>query len=200
MGWLIIEPAAVRHNQRAVVRRYAKLFPFHAARGATFQESPMEDIGKLLPAIFRKQVRRSSPSLVEFLAPLWPRVAGRPIAQHSRPATFEQGTLTLLASCPSWSAELRRMAEEIRAGINSYMGTPIVKKLRVQYAPSLGLGDRPGETRNSEEEISPSASRPSIEPARPPAVPPIPPQRVGGTEGSPKQGWARAAGRNRSWP
>ena len=93
----------------------------------------MEEIGKILPALFKVQVRRANPRLVEILAPLWPRVAGKPIAQHSRPIAFGFGTLTLATPCPSWAAQLRQMAEELRAEINSFLGGPVVKQLRVQY-------------------------------------------------------------------
>ena len=55
----------------------------------------MEEIGKTLPAVFKRHVRGSNPQLVEILAPLWSRVAGKGIAEHSRPVAFWSGTLTL---------------------------------------------------------------------------------------------------------
>jgi predicted nucleic acid-binding Zn ribbon protein len=69
----------------------------------------MEEISKILPLIFKGQVRRSNPRVVEILAPLWPQVAGKPMARHSRPAAFEDGLLTLESDCMAWSAELRRI-------------------------------------------------------------------------------------------
>lgn len=98
----------------------------------------MEEIGKILPAVFKKQVRRAQPPLVELLAPLWPQVVGKAIAQQSRPVAFGAGTLTLGAFCLSWAAQLRQMAEEIRAEINSFLGSPVVKKVRVQHVPQPG--------------------------------------------------------------
>ena len=97
----------------------------------------MEEIGKILPCIFKKHAQRADPQLVEILTPLWPRVAGKAIADHSKPLAFGTGTLTLGTPCPSWAAQLRQMAEEIRAQINSYLGGPVVKKLRVKYVPEL---------------------------------------------------------------
>ncbi len=97
----------------------------------------MEEVGKILPAVFKRRVHLGEQTLVEVLAPLWPRVAGKPIAQHSRPVAFEAGTLTLVTDCPSWAAQLRLMAEEIRAEINSFLGRPIVKKLRVRRGATL---------------------------------------------------------------
>lgn len=92
----------------------------------------MEEVGKILPAVLRRELRRNEPRLVEILAPLWPRVVGKGIARQTRPAAFAAGTLTLSASCPSWAAQLRRMSDEVCARINSYLGEPAVKKLRVE--------------------------------------------------------------------
>lgn len=97
----------------------------------------MEEIGKILPAVLKRQVRRSAPPLIEILAPLWPRVVGKGIAQQSRPVTFVEGTLTLATSCLSWTAQLRQMSEEIRAEINHFLGGPVVKKLRVRHVMEM---------------------------------------------------------------
>ncbi len=97
----------------------------------------MEEVGEILPAVFRRGVRLGGVTLVEILAPLWPRVTGKPIAQHSRPVAFEGGTLTLVTSCPSWAGQLRQMAEEIRAQINRFLGAPVVRKLLVERHESL---------------------------------------------------------------
>lgn len=95
----------------------------------------LEEIGKIFPVIFKAQVRRGEPRLVNILAPLWPRVAGKTIAEHSRPVAFAAGTLTLVTPCASWAAQLRALQEEIRAEINCFLGGPVVKTLRVQCAP-----------------------------------------------------------------
>jgi len=97
----------------------------------------LEEIGKILPHMFKAQVRRADPALVEILTPLWPWVVGKGIAQQTRPVAFASGTLTLATACSTWAAQLRQMAEEIRAQINGFLGTPIVKKLRVQHAPAM---------------------------------------------------------------
>ncbi len=106
----------------------------------------MEEISKILPLIFRGQVRRSNPRVVEILAPLWPLVAGKPMARHSRPADFEEGTLTLECDCMAWCAEMRKMSDDILVRINQYLGAPAVRKLKVRYgskpAPSNPLPDK----------------------------------------------------------
>jgi hypothetical protein len=103
----------------------------------------LEEIGKILPAIFKAEVRRADPALLEILVPLWPRVVGKGIAQQTRPVTFAAGTLTLATACPTWAAQLRHLAEEIRAQINNYLGSPIVKKLRVQHLPQMESAEQP---------------------------------------------------------
>jgi len=98
----------------------------------------MEAVGNLLPAIFKKQMRRDDTRVVELLIPFWQKAAGRGIAENSTPVHFGAGTLTLETTCPTWAIQLRNMTEEIRAGINDFMGAPIVKTIRVQLAPALG--------------------------------------------------------------
>ncbi|MCL5006516.1 MAG: DUF721 domain-containing protein [Acidobacteria bacterium] len=93
----------------------------------------MEEISKILPLIFKNQVRCNDPKVVEILAPLWPQVAGKPMARHSKPVAFEQGTLTLESDCSTWCAQLRTMAEEIKAGVNGYLGVSVVRRLQVRY-------------------------------------------------------------------
>jgi predicted nucleic acid-binding Zn ribbon protein len=103
----------------------------------------MEEISKILPLIFRSQIRRSDPRVVEILAPLWPLVAGKPMARHSRPVAFEEGTLILESDCKAWSAEMRRMSEDIRAQINLYLGAPTVQKLKVRYVAQPIVSEPP---------------------------------------------------------
>jgi hypothetical protein len=106
----------------------------------------MEEIGKILPDVLKSRVRAREGGLAEILAPFWPRVAGKPIAQHSRPVDFHVGTLTLWADSSAWATELCQLAEEIRAEINCFLGLPIVKKLRI-------------EQRGAEEELRPPFPR-----------------------------------------
>ncbi len=92
----------------------------------------MDEIGTILPTVFRKQIRREEPHLLEILVPLWPRIAGKSIAQHSRPSYFAAGVLTLATDSSTWTTQLRLMGDEIRSQINGFMCQPIVKKLRVR--------------------------------------------------------------------
>jgi len=70
--------------------------------------------------------------VLEIVAPLWTRIAGKEIAAQSEPTAFEEGTLTVSTECPTWGLQLGRMAEELRAQINCFLGCPVVKKVRVR--------------------------------------------------------------------
>jgi len=117
----------------------------------------VDEIGKILPSLFRKQIRRQEPHLLEILLPLWPRIAGKTMAQHSQPAFFASGVLTLATDCATWGTQLRHMTEEIRAEINGFLGQPIVRKLRIKTVTQPNL-------------FSPSRSSRGTAPPAPPRV------------------------------
>jgi len=99
----------------------------------------VDEVGKILPSLFRKQMRRDEPHVLEILLPLWPRIAGKTIAQHAQPAVFASGVLTVTTDCATWSTQLRHMAEDLRAGINGFLGQSIVKKLRIKKVSYASL-------------------------------------------------------------
>lgn len=110
----------------------------------------MEEIGNILPNVFRRHVRREDPRVTEILASLWPRIAGKLVAEHSRPVAFASGTLTLAVNSGCWAKELQHLTEEIRARVNACMGGPVVKKLRVSCASKSELRAWKFEARNQE--------------------------------------------------
>jgi hypothetical protein len=102
----------------------------------------MEEIGKILPKVLQPQLSRLEPPVVEVLAPLWTRVAGKALAKECRPVTFSAGTLTLATEDADWAEPLQQMAEEIRAHVNNFLGKPVVKHLRILSVNKLDHGDR----------------------------------------------------------
>jgi hypothetical protein len=120
----------------------------------------VDEVGKLLPSLFRKQIGRAEPHLLEILIPLWPRIAGSIIAQHSQPSLFASGVLTLHADSVTWGTQLRYMAEEIRTEINGFLGRPIVKKLRIKTAPQSDLFSSPRCSRKAAPPATPLAEKP----------------------------------------
>jgi hypothetical protein len=101
----------------------------------------MDEVGKVLPSVFKKQVERLDPRLVEILAPLWSQVAGPGIARRSEPVAFGAGTLTLAAADPSWVGALAGMAEDLRSKINAFLGRPVVKAVRIREVVELAHSD-----------------------------------------------------------
>jgi len=97
----------------------------------------VEDVGKILPVLFRTQILRDSAPALQLIAPLWSRIAGKEIAGQSQPTAFEDGTLTLTAECPTWALQLGRMTDELCAQINCFLGYPVVKKVRVRCSSPL---------------------------------------------------------------
>jgi hypothetical protein len=109
----------------------------------------VDEIGKILPSWFGKQIRRADPHLLEILLPLWPRIAGKTMAQHSQPAFFASGVLTVTTDCATWGTQLRQMTEEIRAEINGFLGQAIVRKLRIKTVTEPSLFSPPRSSRQT---------------------------------------------------
>jgi hypothetical protein len=97
----------------------------------------MEELGKILPVIWKRHAQQANPHLADILTSLWPRVVGKPLAQHCRPLRFEGGRLTLGTAESDWAVQLQLMSEEIRAEVNSFLGSPTIKKLTVKHVRGL---------------------------------------------------------------
>lgn len=153
----------------------------------------MEEVGRILPAALRRLGRLDEARVAETLASLWPRVAGKSIAEHSGPVAFEAGTLTLAAGGESWTLELRRLAEELRAEINCFLGAPVVSKLRVErrdaWEPPATPARRPAVFREPETtplELAPGGAT-------------LDPEMAGILERSFARYFARQTGKARGW-
>jgi hypothetical protein len=102
----------------------------------------MEEIGKILPKVLQPQLSCLEPPVVEVLASLWARVAGKALAKECRPVAFSAGTLTLATQDADWAEPLQQMAEEIRAHVNNFLGKPVVKHLRILCVRKRDRGHR----------------------------------------------------------
>ena len=102
----------------------------------------MEEIGKILANVFKPQLSRLEPPVVEVLAPLWSRVAGKALACQCRPVAFSAGTLTLATDNAEWAEPLQQMAEEIQTQVNNFLGKTLVKRLRILRVRKLGRGHK----------------------------------------------------------
>jgi hypothetical protein len=127
----------------------------------------VEEIGRILPSLLKKQILRAEPRLLEILIPLWPRIAGKTMARHSQPARFASGVLTLATDCATWGTQLRQMTEEIRAQINGFLGQALVRKLRIRTVTQPGLFspafDTGVGTQGSPRRPSPHSTSPAVQ-------------------------------------
>jgi hypothetical protein len=102
----------------------------------------MEEIGKILLSVLKPQLNRLEPPVIEVLAPLWTLVVGKALARQCRPVAFSTGTLTLATDDAEWAEPLQQMAGEIRAHVNTFLGKPVVKHLRILRVGKLDRSER----------------------------------------------------------
>ena len=129
----------------------------------------MEEVGRLLPSVVGRHMHGADARLVQVLSALWPRAVGERIAEHSLPVSFVSGTLTLATACPSWAVQLGQMREEVRAGINGFLGRRLVRKVKVRHTPSLvqesdqsKAGTRNGTLEAGHSKLASPDSRPAL--------------------------------------
>ena len=95
----------------------------------------MEEIGRIVPRALKTHFQRDQAPLLAVVTGLWPRVAGRAIAEQARPVAFSAGSLTLSTSSESWAVQLRALSGEVCAAVNKALGQQLVRHLRVRLAP-----------------------------------------------------------------
>jgi hypothetical protein len=147
----LAQPATNYFLPARFVLNFRPVFPERKAN----EEIRVEAIGHSLPAVFKRRARRAGSDLVEVLAPLWARAAGKAVAEHSRPVAFWSGALTLAATSETWAAQLRMLGPEVLGAVNAFLGAPLAKELRVRVerAPEREEQDEPSpmETRPADE-------------------------------------------------
>jgi predicted nucleic acid-binding Zn ribbon protein len=74
----------------------------------------------------------------------WPAIVGTEVAEHCRPVTFSDGTLTVRADSTAWATQLRLMSSSILGRLETEVGKDAVTELQVQgpSAPSWTRGPR----------------------------------------------------------
>jgi len=122
------------------------------------------------------QLSRLESPVVEVLAPLWSRVAGKALAKECRPVAFSAGTLTLATEDPDWAEPLQQMAEEIREHVNKFLGKPLVRHLRILSVRKPAHGDK---SQRQPEDLSVSESKGRDWPRRSPGMASVAPQVIG---------------------
>jgi hypothetical protein len=76
------------------------------------------------------------PGLVASLSDRWPDVVGATVAEHARPSSLRDGTLTIAVDAAPWATELRYLENEIRARLVEISGQDTVHAIRVVVEPA----------------------------------------------------------------
>ena len=102
----------------------------------------MEAVGMIVPRALKTHVKRDKAPLLAVVTGLWPRVAGKAIAEQARPTAFSGGTLTLSASNEQWATQLQALSGEICAAVNKALGQPLVRYVRVRVVRGSSCEER----------------------------------------------------------
>ncbi len=70
----------------------------------------------------------------------WPEIVGPQLAAHTRPESFGDGELVVLADSDAWAAQVRLLAPQLLRRLAAELGAGTVRKVRVR---SGGHGGRP---------------------------------------------------------
>ena len=75
------------------------------------------------------------PGLAGSLSDHWPDVVGATVAEHARPRSIRDGTLTIAVDAPPWATQLRYLEHEIRARLAEISGQDTVHTVRIVVDP-----------------------------------------------------------------
>jgi hypothetical protein len=85
-------------------------------------------LAALMPIVTRPAFRRRSPATAQVMAD-WPVIVGPALAAVTTPRGLSAGTLTIACAGPI-AMELTHLADELRARINTHLGSATVTRLR----------------------------------------------------------------------
>ena len=81
------------------------------------------------------QLGLPDPGLADSLSAHWPDVVGAAVAEHARPRSIRDGTLTIAVDAPPWATQLRFLEHEIRARLAEISGQDSVHTVRIVVDP-----------------------------------------------------------------
>ncbi len=93
------------------------------------EESPTS-IGESLGALTRR-LGMAAPDTLGLLFAGWHEIVGSALADHVRPQSLYQGTLTLVISDPAWATHLRYLHDDLIARMAERVGDGIVTEIVV---------------------------------------------------------------------
>ncbi len=65
----------------------------------------------------------------------WPEIVGPQLAAHTKPESFDEGELTVLADSDAWASQVRLLASQVLRRLAEELGAGTVRHLRV-HGPS----------------------------------------------------------------
>jgi hypothetical protein len=92
-------------------------------------------ITELVPTVARDAFRHSAPGVAQLLE-AWPGIVGPVLAGVTTPRRLAQGTLTINCSGPM-AMELQHLTTEIMQRINQYLGSAVVRRIRLMQTNSV---------------------------------------------------------------
>ena len=81
--------------------------------------------------LFQNSKSPLAPQYVRWrLEQAWPDLAGKTIAENSRPANYIRGTLYLAVKHPVWIQQLQFVADELKKKVNAFAGEEWVQEIK----------------------------------------------------------------------
>jgi len=79
--------------------------------------------------------RLAPPTLLAEVQRVWPAAVGEALATAGRPVAERDGVVTVACAQAVWAQELDLMSERVVAALNTALGRPAVRRLRVHARP-----------------------------------------------------------------
>lgn len=92
----------------------------------------MQRAADALPAALRRLITPSQ--ALDLCTALWPTLAGRAIAAHSRPIRLRDGVLVIAVDQPSWVATMESLLPQLKSALARWLGPDLITEIRLANA------------------------------------------------------------------
>ncbi|MCL5288639.1 MAG: DUF721 domain-containing protein [Acidobacteria bacterium] len=146
----------------------------------------------------RRVARPEKP--LDLLAAVWPLMVGRRLALHTRPVAWSKGRMDVAVDQPEWHSQLESMSKDVRAQVNRWWGSELVREVRFvaerskRQAPSVAGKSNAGGLKTRPYGRSDAGGTPSEESALRAAVKELEPTLKGIADSDLRELIARVAG------
>ena len=101
----------------------------------------MLDIFRTLPAVLAR-IENSDDAREAIVLLAWRKIAGEMLGEHTVPAGFGRGRLTVSVSGPTWQRHLQDLAPQMLYRLNSIIGMPLVNFIEFEVNEETVMADR----------------------------------------------------------